>query len=156
MCSKLLSNLQRGGMPQFCILFYAKYTILATQRKVHGPMAPPLNTPVRTGVLIRRIIASQLCRADGCQQFCEESRKLQTIILFESCYSFIHYFLLSSLYVMFQKRILTKPKWNAQAVVRGHGLPLPLSQRRHCCKLWCLFDCFRNAPFKCRSFSILS
>ena len=32
-------------MPQFCILFYANYTILATQR---GAMAqcPPLNTPL--------------------------------------------------------------------------------------------------------------
>ena len=28
-------------MPQFCMLFYAKYTILATQRGGHGPMAPP-------------------------------------------------------------------------------------------------------------------
>ena len=34
-----------GAMPQFCILFYAKYTILATQK---GAMAqwPPLNTPL--------------------------------------------------------------------------------------------------------------
>ena len=28
-------------MPQFCILFYANYTILATQEGGHGPMAPP-------------------------------------------------------------------------------------------------------------------
>ena len=35
-------------MPQFCILFYANYTILATQRGGgHGPM-PPLNTPLIT------------------------------------------------------------------------------------------------------------
>ena len=41
-CSNLLPNLQRGGgMPQFCILFYANYTILATQRGSHGPMSPP-------------------------------------------------------------------------------------------------------------------
>ena len=36
-----------GGMPQFCMLFYADYTIMATQR---GAMAqclpPPLNTPL--------------------------------------------------------------------------------------------------------------
>ena len=34
-------------MPQFCILFYANYTILATQRGGHGPV-PPLNTPLGT------------------------------------------------------------------------------------------------------------
>ena len=33
-------------MPQFCMQFYAKYTILATQRGDHGPMPPPLNTPL--------------------------------------------------------------------------------------------------------------
>ena len=33
-------------MPQFCILFYANSTILATQRGGHGTM-PPLNTPLR-------------------------------------------------------------------------------------------------------------
>ena len=27
-------------MPQFRMLFYAKYTILATQKGGHGPMAP--------------------------------------------------------------------------------------------------------------------
>ena len=33
-------------MPQFCILFYANYTILATQRGGgHGPMAPPTYAP---------------------------------------------------------------------------------------------------------------
>ena len=30
-----------GGMPQFCMLFYAKYTILVTQKGGHGPMPPP-------------------------------------------------------------------------------------------------------------------
>ena len=33
-------------MLQCCILFYANYTILATQSGGHGPMAPPLNTPL--------------------------------------------------------------------------------------------------------------
>ena len=42
--SNFLPKLQRGAMPQFCILFYANYTILATQRG-HGTM-PPLNTPL--------------------------------------------------------------------------------------------------------------
>ena len=38
---------KRGGMPQFCILFLANYTILATQRGGgHGPMLPPQNTPL--------------------------------------------------------------------------------------------------------------
>ena len=32
-------------MPQFCILFYANYTILANQRGGHGPMAPPKYAP---------------------------------------------------------------------------------------------------------------
>ena len=44
LCSDLLPKLQRGGMPKFCILFFANYTILATQRR-GGPM-PPLNTPL--------------------------------------------------------------------------------------------------------------
>ena len=40
--SNLMPNLQRGGaMPQFCILFYANYTILATQRGGPWPNAPP-------------------------------------------------------------------------------------------------------------------
>ena len=41
-CSNLLPKLQKGGgMPQFCILFNANYTILATQAGGHGPMPPP-------------------------------------------------------------------------------------------------------------------
>ena len=32
-------------MPQFCILFYANYTVLATQRGGHGLMAPPKYVP---------------------------------------------------------------------------------------------------------------
>ena len=46
--SDFLPKLQRGGgggMQQFCILFYANYTILATKGEGHGPM-PPLNTPL--------------------------------------------------------------------------------------------------------------
>ena len=42
LCSSLLPKLQRrGATPQFCILFYANYTILETQRWGHGPMASP-------------------------------------------------------------------------------------------------------------------
>ena len=37
-------------MRQLCILFYANYAILATQRGGHGPMAP-LNTPMVSNVL---------------------------------------------------------------------------------------------------------
>ena len=37
---------REGGMLQFCILFRANYTILATQREAHGPMLSPLNTPL--------------------------------------------------------------------------------------------------------------
>ena len=40
MCSNFLPKLQRG-MPQFCILFYANYTILATQRWGPWHHAPP-------------------------------------------------------------------------------------------------------------------
>ena len=36
---------KRGPMSQFCILFYANYTILSTQRGGHGPMAPPKYAP---------------------------------------------------------------------------------------------------------------
>ena len=38
-----------GGMPQFCILFNANYTILATQRGGAWPNGPPLNTPLKAG-----------------------------------------------------------------------------------------------------------
>ena len=41
-------------MPQFCILFYSNYTILATQRGGHGTMAPPLNTPL-TNLVYREV-----------------------------------------------------------------------------------------------------
>ena len=34
--------------------------------------------------------------------------------MFERCYSFFHYFLLSCRYVMLQKRILSKPTWGAK------------------------------------------
>ena len=43
-CSNFLLKLKRGAMPQFCVRFYANYTILAIQRGGHGTM-PPLNTP---------------------------------------------------------------------------------------------------------------
>ena len=47
MCSKLLPNLQRGNMPRFCILLYANYTLLATQKGGPWPNSPPpLNTPM--------------------------------------------------------------------------------------------------------------
>ena len=55
MWSKLLPYLQRGGgggMPQFCILFYADYTILTTQR---GGMAQcsPKYAPVYSTIKIK-------------------------------------------------------------------------------------------------------
>ena len=34
-----------GGIPQFRILIYANYTILATQKRGHDPMAPPKYAP---------------------------------------------------------------------------------------------------------------
>ena len=46
LCSNFLPKLQRrGAMPQFCVLLYANYTILATQRG--GPLyhAPPKYAP---------------------------------------------------------------------------------------------------------------
>ena len=43
---KLSALVTKGEpMPQFYILFYANYTILATQRGDHGSMAPPKYTP---------------------------------------------------------------------------------------------------------------
>ena len=50
-------------------------------------------------MLIRRIIGSHLCAAIGGQQFCKESRKLQTKISFEDHYSIFRYRLLSCCYV---------------------------------------------------------
>ena len=44
--------------------------------------------------------------------------------MFEAYYSFFHYCLLSC-YEMLQTGILSKPKWRAQAVVRGDGAPGP-------------------------------
>ena len=43
--------------------------------------------------------------------------------MFEHYYSFFHYCMLSYRYLIFQKRILSKPKWGAQAVVRGGARP---------------------------------
>ena len=41
-CAQTLCPSYKGGaMPQFCILFYANYTILATQRGGPWPNAPP-------------------------------------------------------------------------------------------------------------------
>ena len=44
--------------------------------------------------------------------------------MFKNYYSFSHYCVLSCRYVMLQKVILSKPKWGAQAVVRGGTAPL--------------------------------
>ena len=44
--------------------------------------------------------------------------------MFERYYSFFHHCLLYCRYVVFQKRFLSKPKWGAQAVVRGGTAPL--------------------------------
>ena len=77
---------------------------------------------IRKVGLIRRIIVSHLCTRTGCQQFRKELRKLQTRKNFKRYYFFFHCCLLSCL----QKSLLSKPKWGAQAVVRGgHGPPGP-------------------------------
>ena len=81
--------------------------------------------PIPRHVLIRWIIGSRLCTAVGGQQFCKQSGKLQTRIMFENYYSFVHYCLLSSRYVMLQKSILNEIKWGAQAVVKGGRRPWP-------------------------------
>ena len=70
----------------------------------------PIPQPIRKGVLIRRMIWSHLCAAVGGQQFCKQSRKLQTRIMFENYYSFFHYCVLSCRYVMLQKSIMNEPK----------------------------------------------
>ena len=49
-------------------------------------------------MLKRRIIASDLCTAGGCQQFRKESRKRQRKIMFERNSSFFHHCLLSCRY----------------------------------------------------------
>ena len=46
---KLSAQVTKGGaMPQFCILFYANYTILVTQRGDHATMPPPKYAPGST------------------------------------------------------------------------------------------------------------
>ena len=57
-----------------------------------------------------RIIESHFFTAVGSQQCRKESRKRQTRIIFERYYLFSYYCLLPFRYVMFQKRILSKPK----------------------------------------------
>ena len=71
-------------------------------------------TVFRRGVKIRRIITSLSCTAVVGQQFRQESKKLQTRIIFERYYFFIHYCPLSCRYVMLQKSILSKSKWEAR------------------------------------------
>ena len=43
--------------------------------------------------------------------------------MFKRNYSFLYHCLLFFRYVMFQKCILSEPKWGAQAAVRGHVPP---------------------------------
>ena len=62
--------------------------------------------------------------AVGGRQFRKESRKLQTGIIVKRYYFFFNYCLLSCRYVMLQKRTPSKPKWGAQAVVKGGMAPL--------------------------------
>ena len=45
--------------------------------------------------------------------------------MFKRNYSFLHYCQLFCRYVMLQKRILSKPKWGAQAAARGGGRTPP-------------------------------
>ena len=96
----------------------------------------PITRHIRKGVLIRRIISSDLCTAVGSQHSYSESRKLRMRIIFERYYSFFYYCLLSYRYVMLhvyfdifyvfcvareisclllllllQKSILSRPKW---------------------------------------------
>ena len=66
LCSNLLPKIQRGGrgMPQFCILVYANYTILAIQSGSHVPMPLPLNAflatiPIFTSSTLRRKITDK-------------------------------------------------------------------------------------------------
>ena len=93
------------------------------------PKHPPLRisgyAPVRKGVQIRRNIASHLCIAVGCQQFCKESRKRPRRIMFERNYSFFHHCLWSCLCVMFLKEYfeLTTMGGGAKVAVRGGTAP---------------------------------
>ena len=45
--------------------------------------------------------------------------------MFKRNYPFLHHCLLFCRYVMFQKRILSKPKWGEQAAVRSGTPPSP-------------------------------
>ena len=54
--------------------------------------------------------------------------------MFERNHSFFHHCLLSCVTRCFKNSTLRKPKWGAQAVVRGHG-PLGPLEQRHWTKL---------------------
>ena len=76
-------------------------------------------------MLIRWITGSHLCTAVGGQIFCKQSRKLQTRIMFENYYSFVHHCLLSCRYAMLQKSILNELKWGGTSSRLGGRRPLP-------------------------------
>ena len=59
-------------------------------------------------------------------------------------YSFLHHYLLFCRNVMFQKRILRKPKWGAQAAVRGGTAPPGPPWRRHSNQLNSVNTCSRS------------
>ena len=70
-------------------------------------------------------------------------------MIFERYYSFFHYRLLSCRYVMLKKSILSKPKWRAQAVVRGgQGSPAPRSDGTVVrVKIFCNRTCMDHGAF---------
>ena len=78
-------------------------------------------------MLIKRIITSRLCAAVGGHEFRKEWRNLQTKIMFEHYYSFFRYCLFSCRYVMFQKSILSKPKWGNKQWLAGPRPPVPMA-----------------------------
>ena len=76
-------------------------------------------------MLIRQIIASDLCTAFGCQQFCKGSTKCQRRISLNVTIPFSMVVCSLAVNVMFQKSILSKQNVGGQAVVRGGMAPWP-------------------------------
>ena len=90
-----------------------------------SPQTPSNSPPHCEFLATRLIIGSHLCAAVGGQQLCKQSRKLQTRIMFENHYFFVHYCLLSCRYAMLQKSILNEPKLGGTSSRLGGRRPLP-------------------------------
>ena len=120
-CSK---NQNSWSLKKICfhVLFHVIITNDVPETTLQAYMSLPRH--IRRGVLIRRNIA-QIYVQQLVASNCKESRKCQRRIMFERNYSsFFHHCLLSFVARCSKNTILCKPKWGAQADVRGGTAPL--------------------------------